>query len=106
MAYHGTQVVGTDGAVIARSRNLRGMRDYARVSRVVSVDATKRNAHKDDPVGNLTVTYANGATCRAEFCSYNIMVDFVRNRRSWRGADITLHGGDMGYLTSPGIIAG
>jgi hypothetical protein len=93
-----------DGKVIRTSQNLRGMRDYARVSPVVQVTTQKDPDNKVR--GILTVEYANGCTCRASFASHEIMIDFVRNRRTWRGAHFSHLDGDMGYLTKPGIIAG
>jgi hypothetical protein len=95
-------VVILDGRVIRTSKNLRGMRDYARVAHVVKVES--RMTERE--LGEVTVTYADGATCTAEFKSYHIMVDFIRNRRTWRNAEHVMHGPDMGYLTKPGIIAG
>lgn len=92
--------------IVSRSRNLRGMRDYARVSPVACVVCRMRRGHPNDPGGHLWVRYDNGATCETDFASYNIMVDFVRKRRSWRGADFRYLDGNVGYLTSPGIIAG
>lgn len=95
-----------DGRVVSQSKNLRGMRDYARKSRVAKIETRKRNAHANDPAGILTVTYRDGARCVAVFNSHAIMIDFVRERRSWRGAEVIHTDGDMGYLTRPGIIAG
>jgi len=92
--------------VVSQSKNLRGIRDYARVSPVRTVICRMRNAHPKDPGGLLFVRYDNGAECETTFASYHIMVDFVRNRRSWRGADFHYPDGDVGYLTKPGIIAG
>jgi hypothetical protein len=92
-----------DGKVIRTSKNLRGMRDYARVSPVIGI-VTQRDP-KNKVRGILTVTYANGAHCVASFASHEIMIDFVRNRRTWRGAGITHLDGEQGYLTKPGIIA-
>lgn len=100
---YGTAVI-KNGAIVKRSKNLRGMLDYSRVSPVVRV-ATMRN--KDLPVrGDLLVEYLNGAYCSASFASYHIMIDFVRNRRGWRGADIKHQNEDIGYLSKPGVIAG
>lgn len=104
MNTYGTQVTMPDGRIVARSHNLRAMRDYARKSAVVAVRAWR---DESNPVrGMLRVTYANGAKCKASFASYHIMVDFVRNRRTWRGAQITYVNGNVGYLTKPGLIAG
>jgi hypothetical protein len=93
-----------DGKVIRTSQNLRGMRDYARVSPVTHV-STQRDIDNNER-GVLTVIYDDGAMCQASFASFHIMIDFVRNRRTWRGAHFSHLDGDMGYLTKPGIIAG
>ncbi len=91
-----------NGSPVSQSCNLRGMRDYARVSKVAIVSTCR------DPENNvrglLYVEYANGATCRASFASYHVMIDFVRNRRTWRGAKITHANEDVGYLSKPGLM--
>jgi hypothetical protein len=97
-------IVNQNGEVIRTSKNLRGMRDYARVSPVVQVITSKDS--KNPLRGSLVVEYADGARCQASFASFNIMIDFVRARRTWRTAFIRHVDGDMGYLTKPGIIAG
>lgn len=101
---YGTFIFNPDGAIVRRSKNLRGMREYARVSPVVKVE-TKR-----DPAntvrGVLKVTYMDGCTSIASFSSFHIMIDFVRNRRTWRNAEFLHADGEIGYLTKPGIIAG
>lgn len=102
---HGTQII-LAGRVIRQSRNLRGMRDYAKTARVVKVETRKCDAHDRDPRGVMHVIYADGATSEATFNSHAIMIDWIRGRRSWRGAEIIHHDGDMGYLTKPGIIGG
>lgn len=101
---YGTKVVAKDGRIVAMSKNLRGMRDFARKSRVDHVVTCRdpRNTAR----GLLTVIYADGSQCVASFASFHIMIDFVRNRRSWRGATFDHKDGDMGYLTKPGIIGG
>lgn len=90
------------GQIIRRSKNLRGMQDYARVSPVRRVELSPAGKVN----GRLRVLYADGASSSAHFASYHIMVDFVRNRRTWRTAEIVFYGENMGYLTKPGIIAG
>lgn len=90
------------GSIIRTSKNLRGMRDYARVSPVCRVELTPFGVCN----GRLRVFYQDGAECKANFASFHIMVDFVRNRRTWRGAKIVNYGENMGYFTKPGIIAG
>lgn len=100
---YGTEVI-KGGRVIRRSRNLRGMRDYARTSPVACVEVGRSPGNRTN--GQLTVTYADGAYCTAHFASYHVMVDWVRTRYSWRGARRVMRDEDMGYLTKPGLIAG
>jgi hypothetical protein len=92
------------GQIIRTSRNLRGIVDYARVSKPARVELTPQGKCN----GSLRVIFKDGATTRAHFASYHIMVDWVRNRRTWKayGAEIVYYGDNMGYLTKPGIIAG
>lgn len=92
-----------NGVIIRQSKNLRGIRDYARVSPVKSVSAYRDPSNSVR--GVLDVTYENGASSRASFSSYHVMVDFVRNRRTWRDAVVSIQE-NMGYFTKPGIIAG
>lgn len=91
-----------NGQIIRTSKNLRGMRDYARVSPVVHIES----AVLGDVSGTMRVFYADGAESRANFRSYKIMIDFIRNRRTWRNARHVMQGPDIGYLTKPGVIAG
>lgn len=89
--------------VIRVSRNLRGMLEYARVSPVACVITRKGETAGS---GLLTVVYANGCLSQAQFNSHAIMIDFVRNRRSWRAAEFRHQNGTVGYLSKPGIING
>lgn len=97
-----SHTIDKNGQILHRSKNLRGMREYARISQVKRVELTPQGKVK----GMVRVIYENGATASAHFKSYRIAVDWVRNRRSWQNADIIFYGGDIGYLTKPGIIAG
>lgn len=98
---YGTCVITPENKTIRVSRNLRALRDYTKVSPVVNVSVKKDGVCR----GLLSVEYADGCTSTASFASYHIMVDWVRARRSWKGAVITMDE-NMGYLTKPGIIAG
>lgn len=105
---HGTNII-KGGCIIRTSKNLRAMRDYARVSPVVRIESCDIGAMQPDGTrysGTVRVIYADGAESRANFASYHIMIDWIRNRRAWRGAAHVMQGPDMGYLTKPGIIAG
>ena len=99
-----TRVFTPDGKIVRTSKNLRGMRDYARVSPVAIVE-TERDS-RNQFRGVLRVTYQNWNYSIASFASYEIMIDFVRNRRSWKNAKHIMKNENIGYLTKPGIIAG
>ncbi len=100
---HGINVI-KGGKIIRTSHNLRGMLDYARVSPVVRIytapypDVTGPHA----VCGTVYVQYADGATCRANFRSFGVMVDWLRNRRTWRDAVWADRATAEGCLSSPG----
>ena len=97
----GTNII-KEGRIIRQSQNLRGMRDYARVSPVIRVESSRAGKTS----GTLHVIYKDGAESRASFRSYHIMIDFIRDRRSWKTALHIMQNENIGYLTKPGIIAG
>lgn len=99
-----TRIFDPTGRIVRTSKNLRGMRDYGRVSPVAIVQSEIDPSNTTR--GILRVTYANGCSSIASFASYHVMVDWIRNRRSWCSAKHIMQGPDMGYLTKPGIIAG
>lgn len=100
----GSTYVTFQGVTVAKSRNLRGIRDYARKSPVIKVET--RKCIDLPECGELRITYANGAQGFAFFRSHGIMIDFLRNRRSWRNVEFVHLDGNMGYLTKPGEIVG
>ena len=79
-------VIMLNGKAVRQSRNLRGMLDYARVSPVARAELRKAGAG-----GILAITYLDGATCEARFGSHVVMLDFVRRRHSWRGAELVTY---------------
>jgi len=105
----GTNII-KNGQIIRSSKNLRTMRDYARVSPVVRIESCDIGNMQEEYNcrynGTVRVLYADGAESRANFASYHIMIDWIRNRRSWKSAQHIMQGPNMGYLTKPGIIAG
>lgn len=68
------RVVAQSGEVVARSRNLRGIRDYARRSRVVKVQGEPHTANPFN--GFLAVYYADGSTACALFADVRVMRDW------------------------------
>lgn len=99
-------IMDRGGQVIHRSRNLRGLRDYARRSPVVSVEARDTDGRAAELHAELSrtgeerpyrryeylVTYRNGCTGRDFFADWRIAADFTANRRTWR-THVPLSGG-------------
>lgn len=79
-----THEIRLDGKVVARSRNLRGILDYARKSPVESVVIAPSPCGR----GTLRVTYHNNARASAVFASFTILRDWCDARRSWPKAII------------------
>jgi len=77
---HEVEIKDSDGSVIRRSRNLRGILDHARVQGVeyVRVDRDLRDGGAIVKVG-----FWDRATARTKFASYQVAVEFVKARRSW-----------------------
>lgn len=96
-------VKNTRGEKVASSKNIRALLVYGRKSKVAHIRADR------DPLnivgGVLFVEYCDGAVGAVGFASYHIMIDWVRNRRSWKSAEFTTQE-NIGYLTKPGLIAG
>jgi hypothetical protein len=73
-----------EGQPVGRSRNLRGLIDYARRSSVSRVSI--RPLAKGE--GLLRVVYADGAYSYARFASFTVLKDWTRSRRSWPVATV------------------
>lgn len=97
----GTNIV-KNGKIIHTSKNLWGILDYARKSPVVRIESCRIG----DVSGTVRVLYKDGAESRANFRSYHIMIDWIRNRKSWKTVKHVMQDENIGYLTKPGIIAG
>ena len=80
------RVVNQAGEVVARSRNLRGILDYARRSPVVKVQGEPHTANPFN--GFLAVHYADGATACALFADVRVMRAWIKDRRIFRSANI------------------
>jgi hypothetical protein len=64
---------------VARSRNLRGLLDYARNRSPVIIAAMTRTADGAD----VFVRFADHAHCRTTFADYSVAVAWFKARRSW-----------------------
>jgi hypothetical protein len=67
------------GKVVSRSRNLRGLLDYARKSFVRHVTAYKTQGGG----AWLAVYFDDGSWCPAEFADYSVCCRWLMARRSW-----------------------
>lgn len=73
------------GRIVQRSRNLRGI-----VNRAWRVGVRSAvGLHSDNPDepggGDLRVLFGDGTYCQTAFASYEVMVAWLRRRRSFRG---------------------
>lgn len=82
-----TIIRDTAGAVVMRSHNLRAILDYSRGS-CVSIERADLFPHKHGQGGTLGVSWNTGASCLVDFASYDVMREWVRARRIFKGAEI------------------
>ena len=71
---------------VKRSRNLRGILDYARVSPVVSVDCqrvVREPLTGGLPVYSVTFIFDNGAIGESDWQDWRVLVQWIKARRSW-----------------------
>lgn len=70
-----------NGRTVAKSRNLRGILDYARKSPVRKATVSCYNRER---TGNVYILFEDGSECRTEFAGYIVAVEWIRARRSWQ----------------------
>lgn len=80
-----TIVYDHTGAIIARSKNLRGLLDHAR--RVPPVSARLVRFSYDGPY-QLRVKFSNGSYAIAPFADWRVAADWIKARRSWGRIDV------------------
>lgn len=86
---HGDVTVYLNHQPVARSKNLRGILDYARkIRRPFYIDPVRRASIF--PVGagkypraDVLIEFCDGAICLTHFESYLVASHFVETRRSW-----------------------
>ena len=66
------------GEVVRRSRNLRGILDYARKQPVTSVSITRTHDG-----ATVYVNFYDNAVCLCTFGCFTVARDWFTNRRSW-----------------------
>lgn len=65
---------------VSKSKNLRGILEYARNKSSVSHATCYRQS---DGGAFVYVLFDNGATCRTRFADYTVALRWFRSRRSW-----------------------
>ena len=86
-----------EGAIISKSRNLRGIREYVGRNLVKVVDATEVGARGE---GQLSILFENGDSFQTNFASYAVLLESLSNWRNMYGAPLTIGGqsrGKVGY---------
>lgn len=74
-----SEILSTPNGRDRKSRNLRGILDYARISPVERVHIRPAHGHS----AFLDVYYANGAVGYATFADPRVCANWVKSRRSW-----------------------
>jgi hypothetical protein len=87
------QIIDKDGNVIRESRNLRGVKDYARTHLVKIISLRKLPNWE----GYLKMTFENDETYTTCFASFTVLVGFVQRWRNVRGAPLLVNGVAMDW---------
>ena len=85
----------TNGDIIQRSKNLRGIRAFASKYGIESLRLTGFT----DGTGMMTV-YFCGASSTVNFASFEVLQKFVRDWRNARGVPIIVNGLNRGVVTT------
>lgn len=72
-------VIHKEGRVVSRTRNLRGVIDYARRHGVKRASAYAKGEGR----GFIAFHFADGAESRVDFESYVVAWRWIESRRSW-----------------------
>lgn len=84
------EIRDTDGNVVSRSRNLRGIRTYvSKTTNLISVLSIDRLAHDE---GKLMILFSNGDSYETNFASFDVLKGFVRRWRNVYGAPLRVNG--------------
>ncbi len=84
-----------ENKIVSRSRNLRGILDFARNRTINSIEV-----QRDCYEGILAIHLAEGSqnyrySYRTRFASYTVLCDWLAARRSWHGAPLQLMQKDL-----------
>ena len=77
-------LIHKNGATVKRSRNLRGILDYARENPVVKASVVVN----PDESADIVFTFLDGAKSLVHFQSNQVFLDWVLRRRSWGKPDM------------------
>lgn len=87
----------SEGAIVSKSRNLRGIREYVGRNLVKTVDATEVGARGE---GQLSILFDNGDSFQTNFASFTVLLESLKTWRNLYGAPLTIGGksrGNVGY---------
>ena len=77
-----------DGNIIRRSKNLRGVLEYARTHIISKIGADRIGKEE----GKLMVLFHDGASYETNFASFGALKQWIRARRGWYGLPLTVNG--------------
>lgn len=84
----------TDGKVIQRSRNLRGIREFVGKHLIKVVDISKIGTSE----GKLCILFEDGYSFETNFASFQTLKETVRNWRNMYGAPLLINGISRGIV--------
>lgn len=90
-----------DGVIVSRSRNLRGIRQYAGKHLIKELHINPKMDGRLNPNhnrGRLYLIFENGATFQTDFASYGVLKTFIRLWRNVYGATLWMNGRDVGKI--------
>lgn len=96
-------IFDSNDKMIHQSKNLRGVLTYARTHSISRIQITKFHTGAK---GWLYVGFADGSWTHTTFQSFAILQHWVRTRKVFQGAPISIHGSVRGVVTRnhPGLL--
>lgn len=84
------------GNIIGRSRNLAGIRRYTSNHLIKQMDLSAIGENGSE--GQLSILFDDGVSFQTNFCSLQVLKNFVRNWRNVYGAPLLVNGQDCGKV--------
>jgi hypothetical protein len=81
-------ILDKDGDIVSKSKNLRGIREYVSDNIIKILDISEIGISE----GLLSIYFESGNSYQANFASFEVLKNFVRNWRNTYGARLLVNG--------------